>query len=325
MSYYNQSIAHLLHALKTGAEGLSAAEVQKRLEKHGRNELQEKKKVPVWLLFLYQFKDVMIVILAVAAILSGVLGEMTDTIIILVIIVLNAVVGFIQEYRAEKAMEALKKMTIAQAQVLRENKPLLLSSAELVPGDVVVMEAGNVAPADIRLLEAHAFRVDESSLTGESIPVDKTSADLTGQNIPLGDQLNMAFKGTLGTGGRAQGVGVAAWTDGSRAAGAVDGAGTHLLGGVQARICPTRHACGGNAARDRARAAHPSLAATVSRVGRACGLKSRTGRCAQRHGQRSLEAVATDRCAGARARNPHARGPGTSSPCHRPGARSGST
>jgi len=209
MSFYNTPIADVLRHLKTTTTGLRTAEAQERFSQYGPNELQEKKKVPVWLLFLFQFRDFMILILAVAAVLSGIMGDATDTIIIFVIIVLNAVVGFIQEFRAEKAMDALKKMTVAQAHVIRDGQALIVSSTVLVPGDVVALEAGNVTPADMRLFEAHALRVDESSLTGESVPADKSDADIQEQNIPLGDQLNMVFKGTLVTNGRAKGVVVA--------------------------------------------------------------------------------------------------------------------
>lgn len=206
INYYNSSISDIYSAFVTSAKGLSNAEVQKRLKKHGYNELQEKKKIPVWKLFLNQFKDFMILILAVAAILSGIVGELTDTVIILIIIFLNAIVGFIQEFRAEKSMEALKKMTITQTQVLRDGQAVIISSIELVPGDIVELEAGNVTPADIRLFETHAFRIDESSLTGESVPIDKIHTDLEEKNSSLGDQLNMAFKGTMITNGRAKGV-----------------------------------------------------------------------------------------------------------------------
>jgi P-type Ca2+ transporter type 2C len=209
MNFYNQSISEILTSFNTTVEGLDKNEVQKRLEQFGYNELLEKKKVPTWLLFLRQFKDFMILILAAAAILSGIVGDLIDTVIILVIVLLNAIVGFIQEYRAEKAMAALKKMTVTQTQVIREGKPLIISSTELVQGDIVVMETGNVVPADIRLLEVHSLRVDESSLTGESIPIDKTSTELNGGSVPLGDQLNMIFKGTLVTNGRGKGVVVA--------------------------------------------------------------------------------------------------------------------
>lgn len=206
---YNQSISNILQTQKTSEQGLSHAEAKKRLTEAGLNELQEKKKLPVWRLFLNQFKDFMIIVLLAAAILSGIMGDITDTIIILIIVLLNAIIGFAQEYKAEKAMEALKKMTITQTQVLRDNQPVIISSTELVPGDIVIIEAGNVVPADMRMIETHSLRIDESSLTGESIPVDKNSIELNGQNIPLGDQFNMAFKGTLVTNGRAKGVVVA--------------------------------------------------------------------------------------------------------------------
>jgi P-type Ca2+ transporter type 2C len=206
MNDFNQTFAGLLAALKSSPEGLTNPEARQRLEQFGANELQEKKKVPVWVLFLYQFKDFMILILAAAAVLSGIMGDVTDTVIILVILVINAVIGFVQQYRAEKAIDALKKMTVTQTQVVRENKPRMISSVELVPGDIVVLEAGNVVPADIRLSETHSFRVDESSLTGESVPVDKISEELTENIISLGDRLNMSFKGTLVANGRALGL-----------------------------------------------------------------------------------------------------------------------
>jgi Ca2+-transporting ATPase len=209
MNVYNQSLSNVLMTLRTSPEGLSQDEARARLEQDGYNELQEKKKVPAWLIFLYQFKDFMILVLAAAAVISGIIGDITDTIIIFVIVLLNAIIGFIQEYRAEKALDALKKMTVTQTQVIRENQPQIISSTELARGDIVVMEAGNVVPADIRLFETHSFRIDESSLTGESVPVDKTSGELNEENIPLGDRLNMTFKGTLVTNGRAKGVVVA--------------------------------------------------------------------------------------------------------------------
>ena len=178
MDAYNQPISDVLKSLETSPEGLTHAQITERLEKFGLNELQEKKKNPPWMIFLSQFKDFMILVLAAAAIISGVIGDTTDTIIIFIIIILNAIVGFIQEFRAEKALEALKKMTVTQTHVIRDGQSQIISASELVPGDLVVMEAGNVVPADIRLLEAHAFRIDESSLTGESLPVDKISGEL---------------------------------------------------------------------------------------------------------------------------------------------------
>lgn len=209
MSYYNSSVEDTIRSMNSRAEGLSLNEVQSRLEKYGRNELKEKKKIPTWMLFLRQFKDFMILILIAAAVLSGFMGDMTDTIIILIIVLLNAIVGFVQEYRAEKAMEALQKITLSHVQVLRDSQPTVISSKEVVPGDVVLLEAGNIVPADMRLMVSNKLKIDESSLTGESVPVDKGSNDITGKDIALGDQLNMAFKGTLVSNGRAKGLVIA--------------------------------------------------------------------------------------------------------------------
>lgn len=206
MAYYKDSIEFIFNELKSSRQGLTHDEAEKRITQYGYNELQEKKKIPAWVLFLNQFKDIMIIILLIAAILSGIVGDLTDTIIILVIIILNALIGFVQEFKAEKSMEALKKMSITQTQVLRNNESSTISSVELVPGDIVIMEAGNVVPADIRLFDTHTFRIDESSLTGESMPIDKICKELSEDNITLGDQLNMAFKGTLITNGRATGI-----------------------------------------------------------------------------------------------------------------------
>jgi Ca2+-transporting ATPase len=209
MNFYNRSASEILEKFNTSLDGLSSIESQQRLDKYGQNELQEKKKIPAWMLFLHQFRDFMIIVLLAAAVLSGIMGDITDTIIILIIVVLNAVIGFVQEYRSEKAMEALKKMTVTQTQVLRDGQSTVISSTMIVPGDVIMLEAGNVVPADIRLMEAHSLRVDESSLTGESVPVDKNSASLNDSDLSLGDQTNMAFKGTLVTNGRSKGVVIA--------------------------------------------------------------------------------------------------------------------
>ncbi|MBK6364343.1 MAG: cation-translocating P-type ATPase [Saprospiraceae bacterium] len=203
---YQQTIQTLIQHLNTTPSGLTSEEAEIRLNKYGLNELLEKKKTPVWLLFVMQFKDFMILILILAAVLSGVMGDNTDTIIILAIVLLNAIVGFVQEYRAEKTMEALKKMNITNTNVLRNAQPLIISSTTLVPGDVVLIEAGNVVPADIRLLESFNLSIDESSLTGESFPVDKKCVDIEEDNVLLADRINMVFKGTLVTNGRAKGL-----------------------------------------------------------------------------------------------------------------------
>jgi len=205
-NWHVADIEKILGEAVSSREGLSTDEAEKRLQETGPNEIDEAKKIPAWLLFVHQFKDFMILVLVAAAIVSGLLGDLTDTIVIGAIVILNAVVGFVQEYRAEKAMEALKKMTVTNASVIRNNSVTTISSTLLVPGDIILLEAGNVVPADVRLLEAIQLKVNESSLTGESEPVEKQCNALTVPDIPLGDQINMAFKGTFVTNGRGKGI-----------------------------------------------------------------------------------------------------------------------
>lgn len=206
MNIYNLNIKDSIESLDSSDEGISGQEAEIRLSKYGKNELTEKKKKPVWILFLEQFKDFMILVLIAAAVISGIIGDLTDTIIILIIVILNALIGFIQEYRAEKAMEALKKLATLKAEVLRDGNPLKLSSSEIVPGDIVLLEAGNAVPADLRLIESNSLRIDESALTGESVASDKICNKIEGEDISLGDRLNMAYKGTLITNGRGKGL-----------------------------------------------------------------------------------------------------------------------
>ena len=206
MNWHNKPIDEVLASLQSGSEGLSAATVAAKTTEFGKNALEEKKKKPAWLLFLLQFKDFMIIILVAAAIIAGVAGDTTDMIIILVIVLLNAIIGFIQEYRAEKAMEALKKMATPHTTVLRDGKTTTISSIDLVPGDLVLLEAGQLVPADLRLIEAHSIRIEESSLTGESVAVDKKADTVVDEEASLGDRINMAYKGTQITNGRGKGV-----------------------------------------------------------------------------------------------------------------------
>jgi len=209
MKWFSFDIAKTFEQAQTSGNGLSSTEAKKRLSQYGQNALLEKKKVPAWKLFLNQFNNFMILVLMAAAIISGFVGDLTDTIIILIIVLLNATVGFVQEYRAEKAMEALKKMAALQALVNRDSKPVLLPSSELVPGDVVFLEAGNSIPADVRLIETHSIRINESALTGESVGSDKISDKIDDLSASLGDRINMAYKGTTVTNGRGKGVVVA--------------------------------------------------------------------------------------------------------------------
>jgi len=186
--------------------GLSSSDAQRRLSEYGRNELKEKKKRTPLGMLLDQFKDFMIIVLIAAAVVSGVIGEPSDTIAIIVIVVLNAIIGFVQEYRAEKAVEALKKMAAQNAIVIRDGTQRTLPAEELVPGDIVILEAGGIVPADIRLLEVAHLKAEEAALTGESVPTEKHTKPLHDKHLPLGDRKNMLYKGTFITYGRGVGV-----------------------------------------------------------------------------------------------------------------------
>ena len=203
---YPKDAKGVIESLGSSLHGLSSAEAKNRLEEYGPNELTEKEKKSVVMMFLEQFKDVMIMVLMVAAVVSGIVGEPSDTIAIGVIVVLNAVIGFIQEYRAERAMAALKKMAAPFAIVLRDHQPAQLPASQLVPGDIVFLEAGKVVPADIQLLDAVQLKIEEAALTGESVPVEKSSQELSDPTMPLGDRKNMAYKGTFVVYGRGSGI-----------------------------------------------------------------------------------------------------------------------
>ena len=203
MDFHVTSVADTARSLDTTPTGLDPATAQQRLAEAGPNQIADGQKKTVWLILLHQFTDVMILVLIAAAVISGVVGEVKSTYVILAIILLNAIVGFIQEYRAEKSMEALKKMAANQAQVLRNGQTLSVPTADLVTGDVTLLEAGNIIPADVRFMDTHALKVDESSLTGESENVEKNPAVLPPGEYPLGDRLNIGYKGTFVTNGRA--------------------------------------------------------------------------------------------------------------------------
>ncbi len=209
MNYYNLPVSEIEKSLTTSKNGLSNSEAEKRKIQYGRNELTEKKKQSVILLFLHEFKDVMILILAVAAVISVIVGDIKDAIVILIIVLLNAVIGFVQEYRAGKAIEALKKMSAPNASVRRDGDVIQIAASELVPGDVVLLEAGVLVPADIRLTEVHTLKIEEASLTGESEAVEKKPDELPKADSPIGDRITMAYKTTIVTYGRGEGIVVA--------------------------------------------------------------------------------------------------------------------
>ena len=209
MHWHTVSIPEVLKLLDTNEQGLSADEAGDKLKRTGPNELEEGKRKSIVKMFLLQFKDVMILILLIAAIISGFIGDITDTIVIVVIVLLNAILGFYQEYRADKAMQALKKMSVTQARVLRNNQMVILPATQLVPGDVVLLETGNAVPADIRLMESIHLKTEEAALTGESQAINKITHPLDTDDLPVGDKKNMVFKGTFVSGGRGSGVVVA--------------------------------------------------------------------------------------------------------------------
>ncbi len=206
MNWHQQKTDEAMQKLGSSAQGLSAEEVRTRLLEHGPNELTESARKRVFMMFLDQFKDFMILVLIAAAVISGIIGDASDTIAIIVIVALNAVIGFVQEYRAEKAMQLLMKMSAHSALVIRDGNPVTIPAAQLVPGDVVILETGRIIPADMRLIEAARLKVEEATLTGESLPTEKHVEPLPDEHLPLGDRKNMAYKGTVVTYGRGTGV-----------------------------------------------------------------------------------------------------------------------
>ena len=191
--------------------GLNAEQLQKNREKYGLNELKAKKKTSLFIKFLEQFKDFMIIILIIAAIISGVVGYLqgegiTDSIIILIVVIVNAIIGVAQEAKAEKSLEALQKLSSHAAKVIRNGKLCVVASRDLVPGDIVVLETGDYVPADLRIVEAVNLKSQESSLTGESVPVEKMSATIEDKEIGIGDVTNMLFSSSLITYGRGTGI-----------------------------------------------------------------------------------------------------------------------
>ena len=189
--------------------GLATGEVERRQRKYGSNVIEEGRRRSVLRMLLGQFTDFMVIVLLVAAVVSGLIGEIKDAIAILVIVFLNAGVGAIQEYRAERAITALRKMAMPETQVRRDGRLKVISIQAVVPGDIVLLEDGNIVPADLRLLEVADLKIDESALTGESVTVGKQAGALDETDLPLGDRNNMAYKGTVVSYGHGIGVVVA--------------------------------------------------------------------------------------------------------------------
>ena len=211
-NWFNKEVKDVEAELKTDLEnGLSSKQVEENKAKYGENELQEKKKEPLIKKFIAQFKDFSIIVLIIAAIVSGVVGVaqgegFTDTIIILIVVLLNAVIGVAQESKAEKSLEALRKLSEHAAKVVRDGKEQVIPARELVPGDLVIIETGDYVSADLRIIEAVNLKSQESSLTGESVPVEKSIEAIEGEEIGIGDRVNMLFSSSLITYGRGKAI-----------------------------------------------------------------------------------------------------------------------
>lgn len=208
-AFYTQETTEVLKALETSRKGLTSNEVKVRLETYGPNALDEGKTKSLFVKFLEQFKDLMIIILLIAAALSVITSggeDISDAIIILAVVLINAIFGVMQENKAEAAIEALKSMSSPAARVHRDGHTEEVKSTELVPGDVVSLEAGDVVPADMRLLEINSLKIEEAALTGESVPVEKELIVLDDSETPIGDRLNMAYQNSNVTYGRGLGV-----------------------------------------------------------------------------------------------------------------------
>src|SRR5688572_12810280 len=193
----------------TSSAGLSTSEAGRRFAEHGPNELRETHRISPWQIVLAQFKNLLIIILLIAVALSVVFGHRLEALVIGVIVLLAVVLGFVQEYRAERAIDALRQIAAPTATVVRDGMELELPSRDLVPGDIVRLSAGDRIPADARLVEAINLQIDEAPLTGESVPVEKHTAALSGDSLPVGDRRNMAYSGTAATYGRGTAVVVA--------------------------------------------------------------------------------------------------------------------
>ncbi len=222
VKWHQEDIGAVLKKLGTSKDGLSSEAAKERQKRYGLNVIERRKKINPLNIFLRQFKSFLILLLIFAVIISFAIGSMTDAIIISVILILNALLGFWQEYKAEKSVEAIKKFIVQKAVVIRNGKETEIDSKELVPGDIVVLEEGERIPADLRLIRSFDLKTDESLLTGESVPVEKTTHKVG--DVPAFERKNIAFMGTTVTGGRAIGavVGIGSDTEIGKVAGMVE-------------------------------------------------------------------------------------------------------
>lgn len=204
--FYQRTVDDVMSQMKANPHGLTDQEVRDRREQFGPNKLTSKRRTTIIEKFFAQFKDLMIIILIIAAIIAGFAGETVDAIIILAVVILNAIFGVFQESKAENAIDSLKEMSAPMATVLRNGESQSVKSEDIVPGDIVLLEAGDVVPADIRLTEANSLKIEEAALTGESVPVNKQVTPIVDHDLPLGDRKNLGFMNSNVTSGRAVGV-----------------------------------------------------------------------------------------------------------------------
>ena len=204
--WHSLGIEDVFHKLESPHQGLTSAEAARRLEKYGPNELKEKPRPTFLQLVLEQFNNFIVILLIVASVISALLGDWIEAGVIMLIVLLNAILGVVQESRAEEALAALKKMAAPECQVLRDGQRVSVTARDLVPGDLVLLEAGNFVPADIRLIEAINLQVEEAALTGESVPVKKDATLMLDADASLGDRKNMVFMGTVVNYGRGRGL-----------------------------------------------------------------------------------------------------------------------
>ena len=200
--YHQQSSVEVMEMLDVTNQGLSDYDVQRRQEVYGYNELLEGKRTSTFAVFFGQFKDLLVIILMIAAFISFLLGEVESTIVILIVIILNAILGTVQHVKAEQSLDNLKALTSPVAKVMRNNQIVEISSEDIVVGDLLYLEAGDYISADGRLLESHNLHINESSLTGESLAVAKSTAPIKEDHVTIADKKNMVFTGSFVTNGR---------------------------------------------------------------------------------------------------------------------------
>src|SRR3989338_1052453 len=206
MNWYKLNIKEIMQKLGTSEEGLTDNEATERLKQYGTNKLIEEEKISKLKILFHQFTSPLFYILLAAAVVTSLLKEYLDTSVIMAVVILNAVIGYMQEYKAEQGVRALKKMLIPRAKVLRNGREKEINSEELVPGDIVLLASGIKVPADLRLYKTNELKIEEAMLTGESIPAEKSTSAISEDNLTSGDQKNMTFMGTIVVSGRAKGI-----------------------------------------------------------------------------------------------------------------------